>query len=307
MTDLNWLAEIFRCPACGDERLVARTCSGCGLAFPVVGGAPLLVRDAQALSSQIEEACQAKPGWYEQTQFEESVSPWRHHVRRRRHYVSDELLRSLAEQSQPRVPRMLDLGCGDGQNLTWLSQLAGTLHGCDYNPVRVTRAFSRPERFRVFTAEIAALPVREGAYDAIFFNHVLEHIPDDLGALRECLRVLRPGGLLVLGAPNEGCWWWQLAYRRAPDSLANTDHVHFYTAETLSQRVRQAGFALRTIKGLGFGPPDWAWDMRLRGCKALDDLFEFFGQWLIPRQCSSLYVLAEKPNHEHTPNERAGS
>lgn len=294
MTDLSWLTEIFRCPACGDERLETGTCVGCGLAFPEAVGTPLLVRDAQNLTRQIVEARQAKPGWYEEVQFDERVSPWRHHVRRRRRYVSGELLRWLAEQGLTRVPRLLDLGCGDGQNLPWLAPLADSLHGCDYNPVRVVRAASRPEGFRAYGAEIAALPVRDGTYDAVFFNHVLEHIPDDLGALRECRRVLRPGGLMVLGAPNEGCWWWQLAYRREPKTLAGTDHVHFYTAGTLSARVREAGFTLRAVKGMGFGPPDWAWDMRLRGYKVLDDLFELFGQLLIPGQCSSLYVLATK-------------
>jgi SAM-dependent methyltransferase len=296
MAEPGGLGDIFRCPACGGEELnaVGPSCAACGLAFAQVGAAPLFVRDAGALAQYLEEARQAKPGWYEQAQFEERASPWRHHQRRRRQYVSAALGRWLAGQNLKQAGRMLDLGCGDGQNLGWLAPFARELHGCDYNPVRLARAGTRPDAPLVFGGELGALPVRAAAYDVVFFNHVLEHIPDDLGALAECLRVLRPGGLMILGAPNEGSWWWQLAYRRSPASLAGTDHVHFYTALTLAEKVRRAGFALREVKGLGFGPPDWAWDMRLRQYKLLDDLFEIFGQMLIPEQCSSLYILATK-------------
>lgn len=296
MAERIGIEDVFCCPSCRGRALAAGrlACVGCGLEFPVVGTAPLLVRDAAALAQQIEEARLAKPGWYEQAQFEERTSPWRHHQRRRREYVSDVLARWLGQRGQRQAERLLDLGCGDGQNLDWLAPFARQLHGCDYNPVRLARACTRPEVATVFGGEIGALPIGDGAYDVVFFNHVVEHIHDDVGALAECLRVLRPGGLLVLGAPNEGCAWWQLAYRRSPASLAGTDHVHFYTAQTLTGKVRRAGFAVQEVKGMGFGPPDWAWDMRLRQYKILDDVFEGLGQLLIPGQCSSLYVLATK-------------
>jgi SAM-dependent methyltransferase len=50
-------------------------------------------------------------------------------------------------------------------------------------------------------ADVQTLPFRDGTFDAIKITEVLEHVPDTAAALRECRRVLRPGGRLVATAP----------------------------------------------------------------------------------------------------------
>ena len=255
---------------------------------------PVLVRDVQGLATQIYEARRVNPAWYLAEQPPESVSPWRHHLKKRRQFVEGVLGRELARRDKERAARLLDLGCGDGNHLLWLKRFAEDLYGCDYNIVRLARARARARDATLFLADILDFPAADGAFDVIFFNHVIEHIPDDLGALSTVRRLLAPGGLLVLGTPNEGAWWWQLAYKRAPDMRATTDHVHFYTAETLAEKVRTVGLDIVEIKHMGWGPPDWRLDGRIRKYKFLDDLFEFVGRRLLLRQASSLYLVAQK-------------
>ncbi|WP_378183049.1 class I SAM-dependent methyltransferase [Aquimarina sp. SS2-1] len=52
-------------------------------------------------------------------------------------------------------------------------------------------------------ADICNLPFADDAYDVIFCNHVLEHIPDDTKAMQELLRVLKPGGMAILQIPQD--------------------------------------------------------------------------------------------------------
>lgn len=286
------------CPRChsGDLKYSADqlVCSSCGTTYPVNDGVSVLVADPDGLEADLERARQVNPNWYLEEQPAEVSSPWRHHVKKRRLYVQSVLSRELALRGQEQAEALLDLGCGDGTNMVWLSAFAKRLYGSDYNAVRLSRARKQMSNAVLFLADIVDYPGKEGSFDAVFFNHVIEHIPDDMAALETIHRILKPGGFLILGTPNEGSWWWQWAYKRAPDVLATTDHVHFYTAQTLTDKMRQAGFSIIEVKHMGWGPPDWRLDGKLRRYKLLDDLFEAVGRLLLPKQASSLYVVATK-------------
>lgn len=288
----------LRCPRCrsGELGLVDDevVCASCGARYPVERGVGVLVTDPVAHESDIERARQVNPGWYLEEQPAEAVSPWRHHLKKRRLYVQGVLTRELARRNWTKAETLLDLGCGDGTHMVWLSAFADRLYGSDYNAVRLARARKQVAPATLFLADILDYPAKDGVFDVVFFNHVIEHIPDDLAALATIYRILKPGGLLVLGTPNEGAWWWQWAYRRAPDIRATSDHVHFYTAVSLTEKMRKAGFSIREVKHMGWGPPDWRLDGRLRRYKVLDDLFEVAGRVVLPKQASSLYVVATK-------------
>ncbi len=290
--------DFFRCVACnGGHALVtneAWTCGTCGAVYRVTESIPLLVRDWRSHEQELTQAHESNPRWYVAEQPPEGASPWRHHIRKRRHYVQGVLQRELKVRHPGRAPALLDLGCGDGNNLAWLAPFGERLYGSDYNLIRLARARQHGPHATLFLADILDYPARDASFDVIFFNHVIEHIRDDNTALRTVCRILKPGGLLVLGTPNEGAWWWQLAYRRAPQVLASTDHVHFYTAESIGRKMQAAGLRLMESKHLGWGPPDWYWDARLRQHKWLDDLFEHAGRTLLPRQASSLYLIATR-------------
>jgi glycosyltransferase involved in cell wall biosynthesis/SAM-dependent methyltransferase len=287
----------FRCPSClthlprVDEAI---TCGACGAVYPLKGRIPILVRNWTSLANEIARAQALRPDWYVEEQPLETVSPWRHHLRKRRRYVEGVLEKHLRANGLGRAPRLLDLGCGDGTNLAWLQRFAEQIYGSDYNLLRLARSQVRVPNAVLFLANLLDYPVLDDYFDLIFFNHVIEHISDDVAALAQVARILKPGGLLVLGTPNEGAWWWQLAYRRAPQALATTDHVHFYTAKTIGQKVAECGLDVRHIEHMGWGPPDWALDMKLRSYKVLDDAFELVGRVFLQSQASSLYVLAQK-------------
>jgi len=269
------------------------SCTGCGFVVGEVDGIPLLVKDRDAANATIEAAKSSQRGsWYQAPQQSQWTGPFRHHLLKRRAYVDGLLSDYVRTATRPLIG--LDIGCGDGTHLEWLRGYVSELYASDYNIMRLVRARTFNQARCLFMADITNYPVNDNTFDVIFFNHVLEHIPDDVSALAELHRVLKPGGLLVLGTPNEGVWFWQLAYRLQPRMVRTSDHVQFYTAETLAAKCKAAGFSIRVIKHMGYGVPHWTLDAGLRQFKVLDDAFEALGQALFPKQATSLYLALSK-------------
>ncbi|MDA8130521.1 MAG: methyltransferase domain-containing protein [Elusimicrobia bacterium] len=109
----------------------------------------------------------------------------------------------LQEETYP-AP-LLDLGCGDG---SFASVLFGGLgirpdSACDLHPAKTAAAAARNIYPEVLTADILALPYKDASFAAVFSNCVIEHIPDDVAALREAARVLKPGGRFIFTVPSD--------------------------------------------------------------------------------------------------------
>jgi SAM-dependent methyltransferase len=96
--------------------------------------------------------------------------------------------------------RLLDVGCSSGVFLTRMRDLGWKVQGVDPDPVAAARAEARG--ISVFVGELRAAGFSAGAFDAITLNHVIEHALDPVGLLRECWRILAPGGQLVVITPN---------------------------------------------------------------------------------------------------------
>jgi SAM-dependent methyltransferase len=108
--------------------------------------------------------------------------------------------------------RVLDAGCGVGMYLRHFAQVSEFVVGVDIDPDKVAEAREYVPRVQVASAE--ALPFSDGSFDVVLSHEVLEHVGDDRQALQEAVRVLAPGGRLVLFVPNRlypfethGCYW----------------------------------------------------------------------------------------------------
>lgn len=121
------------------------------------------------------------------------------------------LLRALAE-ARPR--RVLDVGCGDGRLASLYA--AEQVVVLDASDAAVAAASARGLDARLGDAQ--ALPFADGSFDAVTCNHALYHVPDPDQALREFVRVLRPGGRFVgiYNTPNHLTELWRVV---APDWL----------------------------------------------------------------------------------------
>ncbi|MFF5161040.1 class I SAM-dependent methyltransferase [Streptomyces sp. NPDC000348] len=102
--------------------------------------------------------------------------------------------------------RVLDAGCGTGRALPPLRAAvgpSGVVLGADLTPAMLREA-ARAGRDRdgaLLLTDVAALPLRPSALDAVFAAGLIAHLPDAAAGLREIARVVRPGGALALFHP----------------------------------------------------------------------------------------------------------
>lgn len=140
----------------------------------------------------------------------------------------------------PPKGRLIDVGCGNGDFLARMRGLGWIVEGSEVDPKAVERARER-HGLTVRLGPLEELRLEGDLFDAITMNHVIEHVHDPISLLRECLRILRPGGRVVLATPNinsAGHRWFQ----RHWSHLDPPRHLHLFTKETLRECVLRAGF-----------------------------------------------------------------
>jgi SAM-dependent methyltransferase len=99
--------------------------------------------------------------------------------------------------------RVLDVGCGGGQTAALIAEAVRDVVGIDLNRLGYLRGRRhQPRNVRFIQGSALTLPLASASFDVIGSYATLEHLPDVDLAFREMLRVLRPGGWLVLFAPN---------------------------------------------------------------------------------------------------------
>lgn len=139
---------------------------------------------------------------------------------------------------------LLDVGCGNGQLLILLRDLGWQVEGVEVDALAVGQARASGLEVRLGNLEAQQYPANH--FDVITMSHVLEHVHDPAGLLRECHRILRPGGLLVAVTPNLESWGHRI-FRESWRGLEPPRHLFLYTAKSLQMLARNAGFAIGSL------------------------------------------------------------
>lgn len=111
----------------------------------------------------------------------------------------------------PKGAAVLDVGCGGGQIALALAETRPDLSitGLDLNADQTARAKRRAERrgldVSFVQGDALRMPFADRSFDAVFSIASIKHWPDQSRGLRECLRVLRPNGLLFVVEADRGC------------------------------------------------------------------------------------------------------
>lgn len=185
--------------------------------------------------------------------------------------------------------RFLEVGCREGHLLAVARELGWEVTGVEPepDPARVAR-----ERFDLDVhcgyLDTAGYPA--DAFDVVYLNEVIEHIPEPLPVFREIARVLRPGGVVYVKTGNcesftarrYGSAWSYYAYDRI-------GHVSFYSPHTLRRLYDAAGLTLVATR---------TWGLEVPGRRRLDKLLRNLGLGLVVTWSGSgvhVETLAAKP------------
>ncbi len=144
--------------------------------------------------------------------------------------------------------RILDVGCGRGDFLALMSGRGWDSTGLEMDKRILKRGKNRDGvSLRVGGLEDVKFP--DAHFNAITFWHVFEHLRNPDWALKECHRVLKPGGLLVIAVPNAG----SLQARLAGRSWFHLDppyHLYHYSLKNLKSLLDKNGFEVVNVKHL---------------------------------------------------------
>jgi methionine biosynthesis protein MetW len=158
----------------------------------------------------------------------------------------------------------LDVGCGDGRTSgVLLASNARRYVGVDVSEQAVALARSLGLRAERIT-DAARLPFDEQAFDVVVCLEVLEHLFEPHGAAAEMLRVLRPGGSLLVTVPNIAHWrqrlelglvgrWNPYGDDKAWRQPWRDPHIRFFTRAALGRMLSDCGFEVDELGGLS-GP-----------------------------------------------------
>lgn len=219
------------------------------------------------------------------------------------------LLRFMTVAQEP-IGKLLDVGCGGGRFLNRMQKRGWQVEGTDFDEQATKKVTSRYG----ITTHVGDLPqcaLPANSFDVITMSQTIEHLYDPLATLRECLRILKPGGLLVMTTPNVrsiaagefGASWrgWE-----APR------HLHLFSVESLQKLTQRAGFEVTEARTYSAGcagvyrvslaiqqrdrdQPSWLGEISLLLWSLRKELHEYQVQHIRPHTGQNVLIRARKP------------
>lgn len=142
---------------------------------------------------------------------------------------------------------VLEAGCGKGYGADLLASVARRVVAVDYDAATVAHVRDRYPRVAVLAANLAALPIPDASIDVVVNFQVIEHLWDQPQFITECLRVLRPGGLLLVSTPN------RITFTPGSDVPVNPFHTRELNAAELRELLVDGGFRVQSMSGVFHG------------------------------------------------------
>jgi len=140
---------------------------------------------------------------------------------------------------------LVDIGCGSGFVLEVANERGWTdLHGVEPSGDAIAKA--KPDIAPLIVHDMMRAGLfAEDSLSAVTLFQVLDHMPDPMGLLRDCLSILRPGGVIMAFNHNVTAWSARLLKDRSP--IIDVEHTYLYSPDTMRKLFTGAGFEVISV------------------------------------------------------------
>ena len=194
--------DLLACPQCAsaldlavDEALV---CRGCAAIYPTTDGIAALRLPSDARSEVVR-------AFYSEAPF--PGYPPRDNLSSLRARAQKSEFARLLDNAIAGDARVLEVGCGTGQMSLYLATADRTVVACDLTRASLALGADAARRYRVsgilfVESDLRHPGLRAGAFDVVVCSGVLHHTPDPRASFDALARLVKPGGVIVLGLYN---------------------------------------------------------------------------------------------------------
>ena len=145
-------------------------------------------------------------------------------------------------ESLPAPRTFLDIGCATGMLIESMAASGWDASGVDV--CRESAEFGIAHRgVRIFVGTLEEAGFPEASFSVVHFSHLIEHLPDPRGFLREVRRILKPHGLAVITTPNIDGLQARLFGKFWRSAIA--DHLALFSKKTLARFLTEIGFEIQ--------------------------------------------------------------
>ncbi|HPD56822.1 MAG TPA: class I SAM-dependent methyltransferase [Smithellaceae bacterium] len=144
--------------------------------------------------------------------------------------------------------RLLDVGCSTGSLLAVAGRLGFMAEGVEPAPLAVKTA--RASGLAVYQGTLEDVNFSSDTFDVVTMFEVIEHVENAFSLVKECHRIIKPGGLLVMGTANTDSWTVKIQKSRWEyfDISKHGGHVSFFNRKSVRILADRCGFGVELLK-----------------------------------------------------------